>query len=53
VKKRWAGTLLSVKMLLFCVKPIVKESCNFELYITSEEEEKRKKTFWFGTYGML
>ena len=49
-EKAMGWCIAQCKMLLFCVKPIVKESCNFELHIPSEEEEKRKKTFWFGTY---
>jgi len=49
------------KLLLFCVKTIVKESHNFELAHASEEEERRRKegkhfghlvTFRFGTFVM-
>ena len=49
-------------MLLFCVKTIVKESCNFEKEKKKKKNKKKKKgkkkkkekhgclvTFWFGT----
>jgi len=37
------------KMLLFCAKNIVKESCNFELACLKKKRRRRrrrKKTFW-------
>jgi len=42
------------KMLLFCAKTIVKESCKFGL--ARLKKKKKKKilvTFWFGTFTML
>ena len=44
------------KMLLFCVKTIVKESRKFELARLKKKKEKhfgRLVTFWFGTFAML
>jgi len=44
-------------MLLFCVKPIVKESCKIELArLKKKKKEKhfgRLATIWFGTFAML
>ena len=54
---------LQCEMLLFCVKNIMRESCNFELaHLKKKKEKKRRerKTFWpsgdflvFGTFVML
>ena len=42
------------KMLLFCAKTIVKESCSFELAdLKKEEHVSRLATFWFGTFTMF
>ena len=47
------------KMLLFCVKAIVKESRKFELARLKKKKKKKEKhfgrlaTFWFGTFAML
>ena len=44
-----------LKMLLFCAKTIMKESCKFEL---ARLKKKKKKhfgclaTFWFGSFAM-
>ena len=47
----------SVKMLLFCVKTIMKESRKDELaHLKKKKKEKhfgRLATFWFGTFAML
>ena len=45
------------KMLLFCVKTIVKESHKFELARLKKKKKKEKHfgrlvTFWFGTFAM-
>ena len=42
------------KMLLFCVKTIVKESRKFELARLKKKEKHfgRLVTFWFGTFAM-
>ena len=45
VKKRWAGALLSVKCCCFCVKTIVKESCNFDLAHLKKKTKKKEKHF--------
>ena len=47
---------LQYKMLLFCVKPIVKDSRNFELVCLNKKKKERKHfgrlaTFWFGTFS--
>ena len=44
------------KILLFCVKTIMKESHNFELARLKKKERKNfvcLVTFWFGTFAML
>jgi len=46
------------KMLLFCVKTIVKDSRNFELARLKKKKKKEKHfghlvTFWFITFLML
>jgi len=46
------------KMLLFCVKTIVKESHKFELAHLKKMKKKEKHfsrpaTFWFSTFTML
>ena len=46
------------KMLLFCVKTIMKESRKFELACLKKKKKKEKHfgrqvTFWFGTFAML
>jgi len=50
------------KILLFCAKTIVKESCNFELArlkMKKKKENMKEKhfvclaTFWFTTFAML
>jgi len=42
------------KMLLFCVKTIMKESCNFELACLKKKKRERSLvTFWLGTFAML
>ena len=48
------------KMLLFCAKTIVKESCKFELARLKKNKNKKKEkhfgclaTFWFGTFAMF
>ena len=48
------------KMLLFCVKNIVKESHKFELAHLKKKKKKKKEkhfdrlvTFWFGVFAML
>ena len=42
-------------MLLFCVKTVVKVSCNFELARLKKKEYNFGclATFWFGTFVML
>jgi len=42
-------------MLLFCAKPIVKESRKFELARLKKKEKHfgRLVTFWFGTFAMF
>jgi len=51
------GWCIACKMLLFCVKTIIKES-NFELAHLKKKKKKGKHfsclaTFWFGTFAML
>ena len=49
------------RMILFCVKTIVKELHNFELACLKKKKNKEKKekhfcslvTFWFDTFAML
>ena len=42
------------KMLLFCVKTTMKESCNFEVALLEERKHfGRLVTFCFGTFAML
>ena len=46
------------KMLLFCVKTIMKESCKFDLARLKKKKKKEEKhfgrlaNFWFGTFTM-
>jgi len=43
------------KMLLFCVKTTMKESCNFELALLNKNKKTfgRLVTFYFGTFAIL
>jgi len=45
------------KMLVFCAKTIVKESCTFELACLKKKKEEKHfghlATFWFNTFVML
>ena len=48
------------KMLLFCVKTVVKVSHNFDLACLKNKKKRKKEkhfghlvTFWFGTFAML
>jgi len=45
------------KMLLFCVKTIMKESHKFELARLKKKKKEKQfgllATFWFGTFAML
>jgi len=46
-------SIAQCKMLPFCAKAIIKESCNFELEEEKESDFGRLVTLWFGTFIML
>ena len=56
-KKAMGWCTAQWKMLLFCAKTIVKESCKFELVCLKKKKKKKEKhcgrltTFWFSTFG--
>jgi len=58
-KKAMGWCTAQWKMLLFCVKTIMKESHKFELACLKKKKKKKEKqfgflaTFWFGTFAML
>ena len=51
--KWWAGALLSRKMLLFCVKTIVKESCKFELAHLKKMKKENISVVWWLSGSLL
>ena len=57
-KKAMGWCTAQWKMLLFCAKTIVKESCKFELAYLQKKKKKEKHfgclaTFWFSTFTTL